>query len=84
VNGQDFLPLRWLAPESFQDGLFSSKSDVWSFGILLWEVMSLGQHPYVGKHNFQVEKIEEVFDDLPGNGLCQRRWSSREAPSLPR
>uniref|UniRef100_A0A914WX94 receptor protein-tyrosine kinase n=1 Tax=Plectus sambesii TaxID=2011161 RepID=A0A914WX94_9BILA len=54
VNGQDFLPLRWMSPESTQDGVFSSKTDVWSFGILLWEIMTLGQLPYPGMHNMQV------------------------------
>ncbi|VDK54323.1 unnamed protein product [Anisakis simplex] len=54
VHGEDFLPLRWLAPESITDGVFTSKSDVWSFGVLLWEILTLGQQPYIGKQNVQV------------------------------
>uniref|UniRef100_A0A914C3G4 receptor protein-tyrosine kinase n=1 Tax=Acrobeloides nanus TaxID=290746 RepID=A0A914C3G4_9BILA len=54
VNGEDFLPLRWLAPESAHDGIFTSKSDVWSFGILLWEILTLGEQPYPRMENLQV------------------------------
>ncbi|WKY14070.1 hypothetical protein Q1695_004699 [Nippostrongylus brasiliensis] len=54
VCGEDFLPLRWLAPECIMEGVFSSKSDVWSFGILMYEIVSLGQKPYFRMDNNQV------------------------------
>ena len=37
------LPLRWLALESMTDNLYSSQSDVWAFGVVLWEICTLGE-----------------------------------------
>lgn len=40
------LPVRWMAPESLKDGVFSSSSDVFSYGIVLWEMATLASQPY--------------------------------------
>uniref|UniRef100_A0A8C5QLV0 Protein kinase domain-containing protein n=1 Tax=Leptobrachium leishanense TaxID=445787 RepID=A0A8C5QLV0_9ANUR len=43
---QAWVPLRWMPPEAVQDDDFSTKSDIWSFGVLMWEVFTHGELPY--------------------------------------
>ncbi|XP_030832551.1 ALK tyrosine kinase receptor [Strongylocentrotus purpuratus] len=53
-GGQALLPVKWMPPEAFQDGIFTSKTDVWAYGVLLWEIISLGFMPYPGMSNQEV------------------------------
>jgi len=52
--GKRLMPVRWMAPESLKDGIFTVKSDVWSYGIVLYEMLTLGEQPYAGLGNDQV------------------------------
>ncbi|CAG01742.1 unnamed protein product, partial [Tetraodon nigroviridis] len=56
------IPIRWTAPEAIAYRKFASASDVWSFGIVMWEVMAFGERPYWDMSNHEVMKaINEAF-----------------------
>ena len=40
------LPVRWMSPESLTDGLFTPSSDIWSYGVLLYEMITFGSFPF--------------------------------------
>ena len=63
---QTFLPVKWMAPESIFDNLYTTLSDVWSYGILLWEIFSVG----MGLTALLLWLILKGYVSVPGPG-CQ-------------
>ncbi|XP_054707143.1 tyrosine kinase receptor Cad96Ca-like [Uloborus diversus] len=56
------LPIRWMAPESLYDNIYTTKTDVWSFGVVMWEIVTLGSTPYPGMAASEVmRKVKEGF-----------------------
>ncbi|XP_029008650.1 insulin-like growth factor 1a receptor [Betta splendens] len=68
-GGKGLLPVRWMSPESLKDGVFTTMSDVWSFGVVLWEIATLAEQPYQGMSNEQVLRfvMEGGLLDKPDN-----------------
>ncbi|XP_076652548.1 uncharacterized protein LOC143358912 isoform X2 [Halictus rubicundus] len=69
------LPIRWMSPEALRDRSFSSKSDVWSFGVVLWEICTYGAFPYsnmendrllcyIVKENGRLEQPDNISNDI--------------------
>ncbi|KAJ8707954.1 hypothetical protein PYW08_010320 [Mythimna loreyi] len=67
-GGKAMLPIKWMPPEAYIDGVFTIKTDVWSFGVLLWEVFSLGVMPYTGCAN------REVMEMVSGGGRLEKPY----------
>ncbi|XP_071769846.2 receptor-type tyrosine-protein kinase FLT3 [Centroberyx gerrardi] len=63
VRGNVRLPVKWMAPESIFQGMYTMKSDVWAYGILLWEIFSLGITPYPGM------KVDNKFYSMIERGF---------------
>uniref|UniRef100_A0A3B4BKD1 Platelet-derived growth factor receptor alpha n=1 Tax=Periophthalmus magnuspinnatus TaxID=409849 RepID=A0A3B4BKD1_9GOBI len=84
-KGSTFLPVKWMAPESIFDNMYTTLSDVWSYGILLWEIFSLGGTPYPGmvvdssfynkiKSGYRMSKPEHAPHDV--YEVMMKCWNS--------
>nr|KAG5703678.1 hypothetical protein BaRGS_002552 [Batillaria attramentaria] len=91
-GGKGLLPVRWMAPESLKDGVFTCMSDMWSYGVVLWEMATLACQPYQGLSNEEVVKFVvegRIMDEPPG---CPEklweimrscwRYKARERPTF--
>jgi serine/threonine protein kinase len=86
------LPLKWMAPEAIRDSVFTSKSDVWSFGILLWEIFNLARVPFSDVGNAKVyhvlqSGIRPHIPDICGHEMRELMtscwaWSPLERPTF--
>lgn len=84
-GSKGLLPVRWMAPESLKDGVFTSNSDVWSYGVVLWEMATLAHQPYQGLSNDQVLRyvIDGGIMERPENcpdklyNLMRKCWHHR-------
>ncbi|XP_057672099.1 tyrosine-protein kinase Shark [Diorhabda carinulata] len=85
-------PLKWYAPESYNYGQFSHKSDVWSFGVTIWEMYSFGASPYgdmkgseaitLIEAGVRLEKPKECPDDVYKMILRCWEYKAKDRPSF--
>ncbi|XP_040176609.1 proto-oncogene tyrosine-protein kinase receptor Ret [Rana temporaria] len=80
------IPVKWMAIESLFDHIYTMHSDVWSFGVLLWEIVTLGGNPYPGiaperlfnllKTGYRMEKPENCSDEM--YNLMLKCWKQEQ------
>eukprot|EP00043_Microstomoeca_roanoka_P016057 m.161736 g.161736 ORF g.161736 m.161736 type:complete len:939 (+) comp16381_c0_seq2:1676-4492(+) len=71
MTGSTPLPVRWMAPEAIEDGVYTTQSDTWAFGIVLWELVTFAKMPYAGLSNLEVvERVAEQNYRMPQPKEC--------------
>ncbi|XP_053866168.1 tyrosine-protein kinase receptor UFO [Malaclemys terrapin pileata] len=86
------MPVKWIAIESLADRVYTTKSDVWSFGVTMWEIATRGQTPYPGVENSEIydylrqgHRLKQPLDCLDGlYQLMTSCWAlhPKERPSF--
>ncbi|XP_059923157.1 inactive tyrosine-protein kinase transmembrane receptor ROR1 [Gadus macrocephalus] len=74
IQPKTLLPIRWMPPEAIAYGKFTTDSDIWSFGVVLWEVFSYGLQPYYGFSNQEVMEMVRKRQLLPCPEDCPPRF----------
>uniref|UniRef100_A0A8C6NHK4 non-specific protein-tyrosine kinase n=1 Tax=Nothobranchius furzeri TaxID=105023 RepID=A0A8C6NHK4_NOTFU len=69
-GGLKQIPVKWTAPEALYYGRYTTQSDVWSFGVLLWETFSMGMTPYTSMNNQQTRDEVEKGYRMPAPQGC--------------
>ncbi|XP_061837708.2 tyrosine-protein kinase receptor TYRO3 isoform X2 [Nerophis lumbriciformis] len=71
------LPVKWIALESLADNVYTTQSDVWAFGVTMWEIMTRGQTPYPGVDNSEIYEYLIRGDRLKKPAECRQDicWS---------
>lgn len=64
-DGMKQIPIKWTAPEALNFGKYTSTCDVWSYGILIWEIFSMGASPYCGMSNSKARELIDTGYRLP-------------------
>ncbi|XP_792459.2 inactive tyrosine-protein kinase transmembrane receptor ROR1 isoform X1 [Strongylocentrotus purpuratus] len=70
MPSQAVLPIRWMSPEAIMFGRFTVESDIWSFGVVLWEIYSYGLQPFYGYNNNEVIEMIRTRHILPSPSGC--------------
>ncbi|XP_037962293.2 tyrosine-protein kinase receptor torso [Plutella xylostella] len=84
-KGSAKLPIKWMALESLTHRIYTSQSDVWSFGVVMWEVVTVGGSPYPGVSAAQLPRLLRTGYRMPKPSNCSKQlyelmqscWSSR-------
>ena len=64
------VPVRWMAPESLRKKIYTHKSDVWSYAVTVWEILTFGARPYQGKNARDIVRLIEGGERLKQPVTC--------------
>ena len=91
-NSMQVMPIKWMSIESLEKGIYNTKTDVWSYGVLVWELMTRGIVPYPNLQHFEVLLHLRSGYRLPQPNYCpdaafelmQKCWSfkAKERPTF--